>query len=93
MELGDNTLNNERPLLVNVVVQFFFWLKFFLNQFKIFKPVLLFYTSLICPNLCLWQRTVKGHKYSSFSKKCVKFLPLLCTLSTGKMDAGRAFGQ
>ena len=58
MELGDNTLNNERPLLVNVVVQFFFWLKFFLNQFKIIKLVLLFYTSLIFPNLCLWQRSL-----------------------------------
>ena len=26
-------------------------------------------------------------------KRCAKFLPPLCTLSTGKLDAGRAFGQ
>ena len=32
---------------VYVVVQFFFRFKFFLNQFKIFKLVLFFYTSLI----------------------------------------------
>ena len=35
---------------IYVVVQFFFWLKFFSNQFKIFKLVLLFYTSLIFYN-------------------------------------------
>ena len=28
-----------------------------------------------------------------FQKNCAKCLPPLCTLSTGKLDAGRAFGQ
>ena len=35
---------------IYVVVQFFFWFKFFLNQFKIFKLVLFCYTSLIFSN-------------------------------------------
>ena len=28
-----------------------------------------------------------------FQKRCAKFLLPLCILSTGKLDAGRAFGQ
>ena len=40
-----------------VVVQFFFCFKFFLNQFKIFKLVLFFYTSLIFSNTSLFYFT------------------------------------
>ena len=37
--------------------------------------------------------TIKGHKYSSLSKTMREIFTPLCTLSTGKLDAGRAFGQ